>query len=538
MRSYSAGRFPRLPMELRIEYQPSTRAESDALAAWHRWHEPTVFVNVSDSQAHWYKAFERARVQMLAARHLPGIAKNVRVSLEDALVANPGEVLLILIQLVFYGSAPSAEYLDKLPPWKRLKKSFAPGLIARIGFGAAGKSRFTNREILGLFDSASKEIDYPIQYFRILLPLIELLSSVVSVKGEADEVFQPQSLGNYSYPDLITEEHNLIESAEAESRNTGLVPSIERRFAGYFAFSELWDEERPASHWLQASDKSSLAAIAGPGRREMLQLARQLQRRLGAASLREWEFDLDEGRIDNRRLARLVGDRPNSFIFRREASPRLTDAFVTFLIDQSGSMRGERQKLAAMTIDLAVHTMELCHIPCEVLGFTTTVFDHKEILHRWRKSGVKNPGRLNAVRHIRYKSSDQPWNRFRGGLGLMLREGFGCENIDGEALDWAARRLSYRKEKSKILVVLSDGRPFDKQTVDVNGRKYLEDHLRDVIKEIERSGIKILAIGAQSDLFRFYSNARIVREASDIAFELFTGLSELLLPANRLQGKR
>lgn len=120
----------------------------------------------------------------------------------------------------------------------------------------------------------------------------------------------------------------------------------------------------------------------------------------------------------------------------------------------------------------------------------------------------------------------------------MLREGFGCENIDGEALDWAARRLSYRKEKSKILVVLSDGRPFDKQTVDVNGRKYLEDHLRDVIKEIERSGIKILAIGAQSDLFRFYSNARIVREASDIAFELFTGLSELLLPANRLQGKR
>ena len=46
-----------------------------------------------------------------------------------------------------------------------------------------------------------------------------------------------------------------------------------------------------------------------------------------------------------------------------------------------------------------------------------------------------NPGRLNDLRHIIYKSADKPWRRARRNLGLMMREGLLKENIDGEALD-------------------------------------------------------------------------------------------------------
>ncbi len=68
----------------------------------------------------------------------------------------------------------------------------------------------------------------------------------------------------------------------------------------------------------------------------------------------------------------------------------------------------------------------------------------------------------------------------------MMKEGLLKENIDGEALEWAHRRMMARREARKILMVISDGAPVDDSTLSVNPANYLEKHLRDVIAMVEK----------------------------------------------------
>ncbi len=122
-----------------------------------------------------------------------------------------------------------------------------------------------------------------------------------------------------------------------------------------------------------------------------------------------------------------------------------------------------------------------------------------------RTGKPRNPGRLNDLRHIIYKAADSPWRRARKNLGLMLREGLLKENIDGEALLWAYRRLLVRPEHRRILMVISDGAPVDDSTLSVNPGNYLEKHLREVIRDIEtRDQVELIAIGIGHDVTRYY----------------------------------
>nr|WP_232230357.1 hypothetical protein [Halomonas sp. 1513] len=298
---------------------------------------------------------------------------------------------------------------------------------------------------------------------------------------------------------------------------------------GYAVYSRAWDEQQPASFWFHSEDAEALKQLDLPDRRRIRQLAHRLQRRLMAARLRHWSFDQDEGRLDSRRLARLVGDTPNQRIFRTENESPVPDACVTLLVDQSGSMRGQRRRMAAIVIDLAVHTLELCQIRCEVLGFTSRFNANNPMVQQWKRSGSPDaPGRLNAIRHIIYKTPEQPWRRARPQLGLLLRDEMGHENIDGEALYWAAKRLIRQPQPRKILMVLSDGTPFDKATAQANGRAFLEQHLRRVIDEIDSSPISLAAIGTGQDVARFYRHALTVRRPEAIAETLFERLGDLL----------
>ncbi|MEO1749512.1 MAG: cobaltochelatase subunit CobT, partial [Pseudomonadota bacterium] len=138
------------------------------------------------------------------------------------------------------------------------------------------------------------------------------------------------------------------------------------------------------------------------------------------------------------------------------------------------------------------------------------------------------PGRLNDLRHIIYKSADAPWRRARNNLGLMMREGLLKENIDGEALTWAFRRLSQRPEQRKILMMISDGAPVDDSTLSVNPGNYLERHLRAVIEEIEtRSNIEMLAIGIGHDVTRYYRRAVTIVDAEELAGAMTEQLASL-----------
>jgi cobaltochelatase CobT len=110
----------------------------------------------------------------------------------------------------------------------------------------------------------------------------------------------------------------------------------------------------------------------------------------------------------------------------------------------------------------------------------------------------------------------------------MLREGLLKENIDGEALLWAYRRLLGRPERRRILMVISDGAPVDDSTLSVNAGNYLERHLREVIREIERvEAVELTAIGIGHDVTRYYRRAVTIVDAEELGGTMMKNLAEL-----------
>ena len=248
-----------------------------------------------------------------------------------------------------------------------------------------------------------------------------------------------------------------------------------------------------------------------------------------AQQTRSWDFDLDEGILDAGRLARVVTNPMLALSFKRERDTEFRDTIVTLLIDNSGSMRGRPITVAAMCGDILSRTLERCAVKTEVLGFTTRAWKGGQARERWVADGKpRNPGRLNDLRHFIYKSADAPWRRSRKNLGLMLREGLLKENIDGEALQWAYRRLLHRPEHRRILMVISDGAPVDDSTLSVNPGNYLEKHLREVIREIEnRDQVELIAIGIGHDVTRYYRRAVTIVDAEELGGTMMKKLTEL-----------
>ena len=258
-------------------------------------------------------------------------------------------------------------------------------------------------------------------------------------------------------------------------------------------------------------------------------LANRLQRRLLAKQVRSWEFDLEEGYLDTARLARVVANPVHALSYKMEKETGFRDTVVSLLIDNSGSMRGRPIVVAAMSADILARTLERCAVKVEILGFTTRAWKGGQSRERWLAQGKRpNAGRLNDLRHIIYKSADQPWRRARRSLGIMLREGLLKENIDGESLLWAHQRLIARPEQRRILMVISDGAPVDDSTLSVNPSNYLERHLRQVIEYIERqSPVELLAIGIGHDVTRYYQRAVTLVDAEQLGGAVMEQLAEL-----------
>ncbi len=261
----------------------------------------------------------------------------------------------------------------------------------------------------------------------------------------------------------------------------------------------------------------------------VIKLANKLQRQLMAKQNRAWEFDLEEGLLDSSKLTRVIIDPFNSLSFKKEKDYDFKDTVVTLLIDNSGSMRGRPITIAALCADILSRTLERCSVKVEILGFTTKNWKGGKSREEWNKSGKpKNPGRLNDLRHIIYKSADIHWRQSKKNLGLMLKEGLLKENIDGEAITWAYSRLIKRKEERKILMVISDGAPVDDSTLSVNSGDFLEKHLKKVVKTIEnKSDIEILAIGIGHDVSRYYKRAIKITDVQELGDVMIEQLSDL-----------
>jgi cobaltochelatase CobT len=272
-------------------------------------------------------------------------------------------------------------------------------------------------------------------------------------------------------------------------------------------------------------------------------LATRLQRLLLAQQTRRWHYELEDGMIDNARLARIVVRPETTTIYKVEQDTDFRDTVVTLLIDNSGSMRGRPITIAALSADILARTLERCGVKVEILGFTTRDWKGGNARKLWlEENRPLAPGRLNDIRHIIYKSADQRLNRARHNLGLMLKDGILKENIDGEAVRWAYQRLKARREQRKILMVISDGAPVDDATLSANSGGYLDQHLRAVIHDIEREGaVELLAIGIGHDVTRYYSRAvtlHDVEQLGDAMLEQITGLFTREDPRQKRKAKR
>ncbi|CAD7042279.1 cobaltochelatase subunit CobT [Pseudorhizobium endolithicum] len=301
----------------------------------------------------------------------------------------------------------------------------------------------------------------------------------------------------------------------------------------YRIFTQEFDEEVLAEELCDEAELDRLRAFLDKQLAHLQgavgRLANRLQRRLMAQQNRSWDFDLEEGYLDPARLVRLIIDPMQPLSFKKERDTQFRDTVVSLVLDNSGSMRGRPITVAATCADILARTLERCGVKVEILGFTTKAWKGGQSRETWLANGKPaNPGRLNDLRHIVYKSADAPWRRSRRNLGLMMREGLLKENIDGEALMWAHNRLIGRPEQRKILMMISDGAPVDDSTLSVNPGNYLERHLRAVIEQIEmRSPVELLAIGIGHDVTRYYRKAVTIVDADELAGAMTEQLAAL-----------
>ena len=258
-------------------------------------------------------------------------------------------------------------------------------------------------------------------------------------------------------------------------------------------------------------------------------LANRLQRLLLAKQNTSWNFNLEEGILDNSRLHRVIASPGYPLSFKQETDNDFKDTIVTLLIDNSGSMRGRSISLAAICADIIGSTLERCQVKTEILGFTTKHWKGGDSKKLWIINGnSSNPGRLNDIRHIIYKSADNSWRRSRKYFGAMLREGLLKENVDGEALAWSHDRLLKRHEERKILIVISDGAPVDDSTLSANREDFLDNHLREIIAKIEKeSPVELQAIGIGHDVTKYYKNALTINRAEELGEVLLNELTKL-----------
>ena len=301
----------------------------------------------------------------------------------------------------------------------------------------------------------------------------------------------------------------------------------------YKVYTRNFDEEIKAEDLCSPEElqrlRKHLDQLMGPSKATISKLAHRLQRFLMAQQNRSWEFNKEEGMLDSARLHKIITDPLTPLTYKIEKDTEFRDTSVSLLVDSSGSMRGRSMTVAAICADIISTTLERCNVKTEVLGFTTKQWKGGESRKMWMENGKpENPGRLNDIRHIIFKSADTPWRRGQKNFGLMLREGLLKENVDGEALIWAHDRLARRTEQRKILMVISDGAPVDDSTLSTNPTNFLDLHLRQVIHSIEtQSDINLIAIGIGHDVTRYYKNAVTIHRAEELGGAMLEQLTDL-----------
>jgi len=506
-----------------------------------------------------FEAVERARIEALGANRMPGMAANLTARVEDQYGhgryaeiteradAPLEDALALIVREQLTGAAPPKTAKAMVELWRPWIEDRAGRTISRLSQFAEDQASFGQvmRDVLKTLDLSdelsegereegdqeqSEGGEQEAQDQQEGQDAQEQEGEDQRGEGEEGESVDAQDADADQF-DVDSDSDEMADAREPWRPNVNIFDNPEA--FGYKVFSRQHDEEIAAENLSTPDELERLRSFLDKELRHLQsavgRLANRLQRKLMAQQSRAWDFDLEEGMLDAARLTRVVTDPLHALTFKQERDATFRDTIVTLLLDNSGSMRGRPIMVAACCADILARTLERCGVKVEILGFTTKAWKGGQAREVWLAAGKPpNPGRLNDLRHIVYKSADAPWRRAKRSLALMMREGLLKENIDGEALAWAHRRLQGRPERRRILMMISDGAPVDDSTLSVNTGNYLEQHLRQVIEEIEtRSPIELIAIGIGHDVTRYYRRAVTITDPAELAGAMTDKLCEL-----------
>ena len=530
----------------------SLRGEADSLALYLAHHKEVVdekYAPKGQNAKGIYSALENIRCDAIGSNTMSGVANNLiekektKIKRKVLSVNNDSpegkmiEALSYLVMERLTGSKieEAQEYIE---PWKKWIEERAETSIDELTKSIQNQKEYAKitRKLIGdleLGDELGEDPSEEDQEDENDQNENEELSDSEEDQSASEDETQSDDM---DVEDGIPEEDDSLETdmseigEESESDDDDLAQAArgrgndneQRRELPYKIFTEKFDEEIKAIDLCEMEELERLREYLDQQLNHLqgavTRLANKLQRKLLAQQNRSWEFDLEEGLLDVSKLTRVIIDPTSPLSFKMEKDIEFRDTVVSLLIDNSGSMRGRPITIAAMCADILARTLERCSVKTEVLGFTTKAWKGGKSRESWLEEGKQPaPGRLNDLRHIIYKTADEPWRRSKRNLGLMLREGLLKENIDGEALEWAHRRLLARSEQRKILMVISDGAPVDDSTLSVNAGNYLERHLKQVIQKIELdSSIELTAIGIGHDVNRYYRKAVTIVDAEQL----------------------
>jgi cobaltochelatase CobT len=509
-----------------------------------------------------FEAVERARIEALGANRMPGMAANLTARVEDQYGhgryaeiteradAPLEDALSLIVRERLTGAAPPETARAMVDLWRPWIEDRAGRTLARMDKLSENQETFGRQlrdllKVLDLSDELSEgereegeddeqdpeSGDQNAEDNAEGQDSQDQASDEQRGEGEEGETAETSQDADADQFDADADGEEMADAREPWRPNYNVLDNPEA--FGYKIFSKVHDEEIAAESLSTPDELERLRTFLDKELRNLqsavARLANRLQRKLLAQQNRAWDFDLEEGTLDAARLTRVITDPLHPLSFKHERDADFRDTVVTLLLDNSGSMRGRPIMVAACCADILARTLERCGVKVEILGFTTRAWKGGQAREAWLAAGKPgNPGRLNDLRHIIYKPADAPWRRAKRSLALMMREGLLKENIDGEALAWAHRRLQVRPERRRILMMISDGAPVDDSTLSVNTGCYLERHLRQVIEEIEtRSSVELIAIGIGHDVTRYYRRAVTITDPSELAGAMTDKLVEL-----------
>ncbi|MEZ5759051.1 MAG: cobaltochelatase subunit CobT [Emcibacteraceae bacterium] len=571
----AAGQL-RLPMvysDMSVEEIAELRGKGDSFSLHRRYHRDDLhhkYMPKGDLAQQVFNAIEDARVEAIGSNEMKGVAKNLKAHIEKQYkdknfeeLANTdkkaplGDVLKLLVRERLTNELPPLSTRKAVNKLRFEIEEKAGDHLDELAKCINDQDKFSilSRKVIADLDLArefdpdeepddkggdqlDEQFEQTDQSEDDIENEMDQTEDGSEEGGEPSEEQVDDNASGEQNGEMSTEElMEMLKQAQNENaappRNDNDPFGLYSTGPGYRVYTREFDECIAAE---ELCDPEELAQLRKKLDQQLYhlqgmvaKLANRLQRFLMAKQTRSWEFDLEEGILDTARLTRVATNPMHPLSFKVENDSDFKDTVVTLLIDNSGSMRGRPISIAAMCGDILARTLERCGVRVEILGFTTKAWKGGKSRIKWTENGKpENPGRLNDIRHIIYKSADSPLRRCRSNLGLMLREGLLKENIDGESLLWAHNRLIARPEERRILMVISDGAPVDDSTLSSNSANYLEDHLRHVIEVIEnKSPIKLLAIGIGHDVTRYYKNAITIMDADQLGGAITDQLANL-----------